>query len=47
MFGIENYPGFVIAAVILNLTPGADTFYVLTRCVSQGKVQALFRLPES
>ena len=37
MFGIENYPGFVIAAIILNLTPGADTFYVLTRCVSQGR----------
>jgi len=36
MFGIENYPGFVIAAIILNLTPGTDTFYVLTRCVSQG-----------
>ncbi len=37
MFGIENYTGFIIAAVILNLTPGADTFYVLTRCVAQGK----------
>lgn len=37
MFGIENYPGFVLAAVILNLTPGADTFYVLTRCVARGK----------
>ncbi|MEH0022058.1 MAG: LysE family translocator [Desulfobacter sp.] len=37
MFGIENYPGFVAAAIILNLTPGADTFYVLTRCVAQGR----------
>ncbi len=37
MFGIENYPGFVIAAIVLNLTPGADTFYVLTRCVSLGR----------
>ena len=37
MYGIENYPGFVLAAIILNLTPGADTFYVLTRCVAQGK----------
>jgi len=41
MFGIENYTGFVIAAVILNLTPGADTFYVLTRCVAQGKKAGL------
>lgn len=37
MFGIENYTGFIIAAVILNLTPGIDTFYVLTRCVAQGR----------
>ncbi|MBU1341250.1 MAG: LysE family translocator [Proteobacteria bacterium] len=37
MFGIENYLGFIMAAVILNLTPGADTLYILTRSVSQGK----------
>lgn len=37
MFGIENYTGFVVAAIILNLTPGVDTIYVLTRCVAQGK----------
>ncbi len=41
MFGIENYTGFIIAAIILNLTPGADTFYVLTRCVSQGRKAGL------
>lgn len=37
MFGIENYTGFIIAAIILNLTPGVDTLYVLTRSVSQGR----------
>lgn len=37
MFGIENYLGFIIAAIILNLTPGADTMYILTRSVSQGR----------
>ncbi len=36
MYGIENYVGFVIAGVVLNLTPGADTMYILTRSVSQG-----------
>ncbi|MEE4364424.1 MAG: LysE family translocator [Desulfotignum sp.] len=36
MFGIENYAGFVAAAVILNLTPGADTMYILTRSIAQG-----------
>ena len=37
MFGIENYPGFIIAAIILNLTPVADTMFILTRSISQGK----------
>jgi threonine/homoserine/homoserine lactone efflux protein len=36
MFGIENYTGFVAAAIILNLTPGADTLYILTRSIAQG-----------
>ena len=25
MFGIENYLGFILAAILLNLTPGTDT----------------------
>lgn len=37
MYGIENYPGFIIAAIILNLTPGVDTLYILTRSVSHGR----------
>lgn len=37
MFGIENYTGFIMAAIILNLTPGVDTMYILTRSVSQGR----------
>lgn len=41
MFGIENYPGFIIAAIILNLTPGVDTLYILTRSVSLGKKAGL------
>ncbi|WP_300462841.1 LysE family translocator [Desulfobacula sp.] len=41
MFGIENYPGFIMAAFILNLTPGVDTMYILTRSVSQGKSAGL------
>ncbi|MBN1599191.1 MAG: LysE family translocator [Bacteroidales bacterium] len=35
--GIQNYGAFIIAGIILNLTPGADTIYILTRSVSQGK----------
>ncbi len=37
MFGIENYLGFLLAAILLNLTPGADTLYILTRSIAQGK----------
>lgn len=37
MFGIENYTGFLIAAVILNLTPGLDTFFILSRSAAFGK----------
>jgi RhtB (resistance to homoserine/threonine) family protein len=37
MYGIENYTGFILTAVLLNLTPGADTIYILTRSISQGQ----------
>lgn len=37
MFGIENYWLFVLSGVILNITPGADTMYIVTRSVAQGK----------
>jgi threonine/homoserine/homoserine lactone efflux protein len=36
VFGIENYAGFLAAAIILNLTPGTDTLYILTRSIAQG-----------
>jgi RhtB (resistance to homoserine/threonine) family protein len=37
MFGIENYWVFVISGIILNITPGNDTIYILARSISQGK----------
>ncbi|GGG52658.1 LysE family translocator [Bizionia arctica] len=37
MFGIINFEAFLIAGLILNLTPGADTMYILGRSISQGK----------
>ncbi len=37
MFGIENYFEFIIAAIILTLTPGADTIYILTRSAARAK----------
>lgn len=29
MFGIVNYSVFIISAIMLNLTPGADTMYII------------------
>jgi threonine/homoserine/homoserine lactone efflux protein len=41
MFGIENYLGFIIAAIVLSLTPGVDTVYIITRSIAQGKKAGL------
>ena len=37
MFGIENYAGFILVALLLCLTPGSDTIYILTRSAAQGR----------
>ncbi|GAA3519449.1 LysE family translocator [Aquimarina addita] len=37
MFGIVNFEAFLLAGIVLNLTPGADTIYILGRSISQGK----------
>ena len=42
MFGIENYLGFVMAAILLNLTPGSDSMYIITRSISQGQTVGFY-----
>lgn len=42
MFGIDNYLGFIVAGIILNLTPGSDTMYILTRSISQGRKAGIY-----
>lgn len=37
MFGIQDVLIFVISAILLNMTPGQDTMYILTRSLAQGK----------
>ncbi|MFK8054775.1 MAG: LysE family translocator [Saprospiraceae bacterium] len=37
MFGIINFEAFVLAGLILNLTPGSDTMYILSRSIAQGR----------
>lgn len=36
MFGIDNFAAFLIAGILLNMTPGSDTMYILGRSLSQG-----------
>ena len=37
MDGIVNYWGFVLAGMILNVTPGVDSIFILTRSIAQGR----------
>ena len=36
MLGIHDYGLFVITGVLLNLTPGQDTFFILGRSIAHG-----------
>ncbi len=40
MSDIVNYWGFLTACILLNLTPGSDTIYILTRTIAEGKSRA-------
>jgi RhtB (resistance to homoserine/threonine) family protein len=37
MLGIDHYLLFVLSALLLNITPGSDTMYILGRTLSQGR----------
>ncbi len=37
MTGIINFETFIIAGILLNLTPGNDTIFILSRSIAQGK----------
>jgi threonine/homoserine/homoserine lactone efflux protein len=37
MFGIHDFGAFLAAGILLNLTPGPDTFYILGRSIAQGR----------
>ena len=42
MFGIIHYEMFLIASIILNITPGSDTIYVLSRSIAQGRMTGIY-----
>ena len=37
MTGIINFETFLLAGLLLNITPGNDTIFILTRSIAQGK----------
>jgi RhtB (resistance to homoserine/threonine) family protein len=37
MFGTHNLPLFVLSGLLLNMTPGQDTLYIVGRSVAQGR----------
>ena len=42
MHSIINLPSFVLAGILLNLTPGQDTMYILGRSISQGRKAGVY-----
>jgi threonine/homoserine/homoserine lactone efflux protein len=41
MFGIHNFGLFLAAGILLNLTPGPDTAYILGRSITQGRAAGI------
>ena len=37
MFGTQNYSLFLLSAILLNITPGQDTLYIVGRSIAQGR----------
>ncbi len=37
MTGINHFETFLLAGILLNLTPGNDTIFILTKSISQGR----------
>ena len=44
MLGIEHYGLFLIASLLLHLTPGQDTLYILGRSIAQGRRAGIFSM---
>lgn len=44
MIGIEHYSLFLLSGILLNITPGNDTLYILGRTISQGRKAGILSL---
>jgi RhtB (resistance to homoserine/threonine) family protein len=41
MSGISHFETFLIAGILLNLTPGNDTIFILSRSMAQGRIAGI------
>lgn len=44
MLGIHDFPLFVTSCILLNLTPGQDTMYIIGRSIAQGRRAGLMSM---
>jgi RhtB (resistance to homoserine/threonine) family protein len=42
MLGTDHLPLFVVSGLLLNITPGQDTFYIIGRTAAQGRRAGVF-----
>ena len=42
MLGITNFGLFLFTAVLMNITPGTDTMYIVSKSVSQGRKAGIY-----
>jgi len=42
MFGVINFEVFLFTAILLNITPGTDTMYIVSRSISQGRTAGIY-----
>jgi RhtB (resistance to homoserine/threonine) family protein len=42
VYGIINFEVFLLTAILLNLTPGTDTMYIVNRSISQGRTAGIY-----
>lgn len=42
MLGIEHLPLFIISGLLLNITPGQDTFYIIGQTLAHGRRAGVF-----
>ena len=42
MLGVQHFWLFVVSGLLLNITPGQDTLYIVTRSVAQGRRAGLW-----